>query len=81
MAYHLHLVGSKTSHVGIQVPVYTDLSIRQSYFSTGWFRSSSDYRVRGSGIVLGLLRGRHTSQHGLTVYIDAQRADTHRPES
>lgn len=31
MAYHLHLVGSKTSHVGIQVPVYTDLSIRQSY--------------------------------------------------
>lgn len=79
MAY-LHLVGSKTRHVGIQVPVYTDLSIRQSYFSTG-FRSSSNYRVRGSGIVLGLLRGRHASQHGLTVHIDARRTDTHRAES
>lgn len=50
--------GSETVCAGIYVRVYTDLSIRQTVFSTG-LRSSSGYRLRGSGIVRSLLRGRH----------------------
>lgn len=55
---YLYLAGSETASVGIYVRVYTDLSIRQTIFSTG-LRSSSDYRLRGSRIVSGLLHTRH----------------------
>ena len=55
----LRPVAKRAVPVYTYVPVYTDLSIRQTLFSTV-LRWSSGYRLRRSGIVSSLLRSRHT---------------------